>query len=103
MSKLERMLDKLYELYPQLVDFDHRTGENALFEYFLDTFQQVLPLELRTNAYVVGHYLKQVLAALERLDDAPHRRRGSQSGWAGSDVIAEIILDAHAATSRSRS
>lgn len=53
-------LDRMYELYPVLVDFDKQTGEKALFKEVMDNLWSVLPERLRTPL-VLGTLMLRVL------------------------------------------
>jgi hypothetical protein len=53
-------LQRLYELYPELVDFDPATGERGLFKEVLEGLWAVLPGMLRTPL-AVGSLLTRAL------------------------------------------
>jgi hypothetical protein len=54
-------LKRLYELYPELVDFGQKTGEIALFKETLEGIYCALPKELQMDLLVIGWHLQQVL------------------------------------------
>lgn len=53
-------LQRMYELYPELTDFDAQTGERGLFKEVLDNLWAILPAHLRTPL-CVGSLLLRAL------------------------------------------
>jgi hypothetical protein len=58
---LTDFVHKLYELFPDLRDFDVKTDERCLFKESLEALQRVLPEALKGEPLVVGTYLLKIM------------------------------------------
>ncbi len=58
-------IDRLCEYFPELKDFDVKTGEVALFKESLEALLRVLPKYLKREPLVVGTYLMKIIATPE--------------------------------------
>ena len=55
-------VSRLYELFPELKEFDEKTGEVAMFEEALSALARVLPDALAEEPLVVGTYMLRIMS-----------------------------------------
>ncbi len=55
-------IDKLFELFDDLKEFDVKTGERCMFKESLEALMRLLPDDLKLEPLVVGSYLLRIMA-----------------------------------------
>ena len=55
-------INRVTDMFPELDEFDHKTGERAMFKECTEALIRVLPQYLKREPLVVGTYLLKILA-----------------------------------------